>query len=475
MEHPSTGRQFSDPSRSFANLEAAMVATMVTAATDVALLLDDSGTIADIAIREPDLFGDIEKGWIGKKFVDVVSSESRQKVERMLSEQPDRDSPARREINHPMPHGADLPIGYSLMPLTKHGMRLALGRDLRTMASLQQNLIETQLALETDYARLRSTETQYRVLFDTALEPIILVDAGTGRIIDANLAARQRFETDGKRIAGAGLAALFGPANQGAVDALIAAARNSGESETASVTLPSEDKAVPVAARFYRQHGSSRIILRFSAGSLVDRDGIERDLVAQLSHSLPDGIAVVGPDGLVQDVNESFLDVTELASRNQVVGRPLGDFLGRRGVELAILMKAIDAEGFVRNFSTHLNSRYGGVVEVEVSGSAITKNDQRFYGFSIREATRTPPRPAPSEPFRSAHDMTGLVGRVPLREIVRETADIIEQLCIEAALDLTRNNRASAAEMLGLSRQSLYSKLRRHGISGNFSESDETH
>ena len=46
----------------------------------------------------------------------------------------------------------------------------------------------------------------------------------------------------------------------------------------------------------------------------------------------------------------------------------------------------------------------------------------------------------------------------------RETADLIEKLCIEAALRLTRDNRASAAEMLGLSRQSLYVKLRRYNI-----------
>jgi DNA-binding NtrC family response regulator len=38
-------------------------------------------------------------------------------------------------------------------------------------------------------------------------------------------------------------------------------------------------------------------------------------------------------------------------------------------------------------------------------------------------------------------------------------------MCIEAALEMTHNNRASAAEMLGLSRQSLYVKLRRFGIS----------
>jgi DNA-binding NtrC family response regulator len=65
---------------------------------------------------------------------------------------------------------------------------------------------------------------------------------------------------------------------------------------------------------------------------------------------------------------------------------------------------------------------------------------------------------------RSASQMTELVGRLPLKDIVRETTDLIEQLCIEAALELTGDNRASAAEILGLSRQSLYIKLRRLGI-----------
>ena len=475
MEHPSTGRQFTDPSRSFANLEAALVATMVTAATDVALLLDRSGTIVDVAIREPDLFGGVEKEWVGQSFAGVVTVESRQKVERMLTERPEQESPARREINHSMPHGPDLPVSYSMLPLTKNGMRLALGRDLRTMAALQQNLVETQLALETDYARLRNTETQYRVLFDTAAEPILLIDAAARRIIDANPAARQRLEKDGRRLIGALLSTVFGPASQGDAEALIASARRSGESESAELILADGEETAEIVMRFYRQHGSSRIILRLAGDERADKQAIDADLVARLGQASPDAIAVVGPDRLVLEVNESFLDLTEIASRSQIVGRPLDEILGRRGVELGILMKTIDADGFIRNFTTHLSSRFGGVVDVEVSGSAITKGDRRFYGFSIRETARPTLRPATSEPFRSANDMTGLVGRVPLREIIRETSDIIEQLCIEAALELTRNNRASAAEMLGLSRQSLYSKLRRHNISGNFSESDETH
>ena len=41
-----------------------------------------------------------------------------------------------------------------------------------------------------------------------------------------------------------------------------------------------------------------------------------------------------------------------------------------------------------------------------------------------------------------------------VKEIVAETTDIIEKMCIKAALDLTGNNRVAAAELLSLSRQS---------------------
>jgi DNA-binding NtrC family response regulator len=72
---------------------------------------------------------------------------------------------------------------------------------------------------------------------------------------------------------------------------------------------------------------------------------------------------------------------------------------------------------------------------------------------------------------RSVEQLTELVGRVSLKEIVRESTDLIERLCIEAALTYTSDNRASAAEILGLSRQSLYSKLHRHGL-GNLSDNE---
>jgi DNA-binding NtrC family response regulator len=64
----------------------------------------------------------------------------------------------------------------------------------------------------------------------------------------------------------------------------------------------------------------------------------------------------------------------------------------------------------------------------------------------------------------SVNQLTGLIGQMPLKSIVRETTDLIERMCIETALQIVGDNRASAAQMLGLSRQSFYMKLRRFGI-----------
>jgi DNA-binding NtrC family response regulator len=66
---------------------------------------------------------------------------------------------------------------------------------------------------------------------------------------------------------------------------------------------------------------------------------------------------------------------------------------------------------------------------------------------------------------KAVEELTGLVGRVSLPTLVRDTTDLVERHFIEAALELTGDNRTTAAEVLGLSRQTLYVKLRRHGLS----------
>jgi DNA-binding NtrC family response regulator len=122
-----------------------------------------------------------------------------------------------------------------------------------------------------------------------------------------------------------------------------------------------------------------------------------------------------------------------------------------------------------------MQTQYGDVEDVEVCAVSIADDELPCFGFSIRRVARrdlareSDRAGAPMGLPRSPADMSELVGRVSLKDIVRDTTDVVERMCIEAALEMTGNNRASAAEILGVSRQSLYSKLHRFGI-GNLED-----
>lgn len=119
----------------------------------------------------------------------------------------------------------------------------------------------------------------------------------------------------------------------------------------------------------------------------------------------------------------------------------------------------------LRNFATELITQSQTTLEVEIAASTLQSSEKR-YGFFIRDVHRlSQTGPVSSSSMAgSVSQLSQLVGRMPMKDIVGETTDMIEKMCIESALELTQNNRASAAEMLGLSRQSLYIKLHRYGI-----------
>ena len=90
------------------------------------------------------------------------------------------------------------------------------------------------------------------------------------------------------------------------------------------------------------------------------------------------------------------------------------------------------------------------------------------YGFVIRDVALREPGEGPGEAVavddEAMQSVMDLVGTASLKELVSATSDVVEKMCIETAVRLTGNNRVAAAEMLGLSRQSLYVKLRKHGL-----------
>jgi transcriptional regulator PpsR len=448
----------------------------------VVLIVDDKGIIQDMAVGNNELQSQGHLDWLGKSWAQTVTVESRPKVEDMLKEAV-RGEPSRwRHVNHPSADGADLPLSYSVVPVHASGdadgtgkhHSVVFGRDLRAQVALQQRVVSAQLSMERDYWRLRHVETRYRLLFQVASEGVLILDATTEKLEEANPAAYQLLG-EGARRPGWTLADSLDTLAFAEVEKLFLGLRTNGKSDPIVIRFVGNPESFTLSGSLFRQENSSHFLLRFTASNQVKPDAEKsgQQLLLHAVESAPDAFVVTDLDGRVLAVNQAFLELTQLANEELARGESLERWLGRTGVDLSVLISNLRQRGAVRLFATRMRGEYGSTADVEISAVAVTTGDQPCLGFTIRDVGRrlTNDARVSKELPRSAGQMTELVGRVPLRDIVRETTDLIEQLCIEAALELTGDNRASAAEMLGLSRQSLYVKLRRFGVGDTVTES----
>jgi transcriptional regulator PpsR len=367
----------------------------------------------------------------------------------------------------------DLALSYSVIQLhsargdsdTAHAV--AFGRDLRSQAALQQRLVTAQLSMERDYWRLRQVETRYRLLFQMASEPVLILEGSIDKLEEANPAAYELFG-DKSRTPGWTLAASLDAASHNALRDMLDRLRASGKADPCEVRLIEGAQDLVVTASQFRQENTLHFLLRFTRpqDSVAPSLARGKQRLLQVMEAAPDALVVTDMEGRVLSANRAFLDMGQLGTEDQARGEVLDKWLGRTGVDFRVLLTNLRQHGTVRLFATQMRGEFGSTSEVEISAVAVNSGPQRCLGFTIRDMGRrlTADGRSSRELPRSASQMTELVGRLPLKDIVRETTDLIEQLCIEAALELTGDNRASAAEMLGLSRQSLYIKLRRFGI-----------
>ena len=460
---------FETPERYLGGLDARSAASLITAAADVALVVDGSGVIRDVSVGSDDLVLEGSRKWVGRPWAETVTVESRPKVIELLHDAVQNRARRWRHLNHPSAKGADVPVLYSTIRLGEAGQVVALGRDMRPLATLQQRLVDAQQSMERDYLRLRHMETRYRLLFQLGSEAVLIVDATTQRVLEANPAAATLIGETVKRLAGRNLLECFEARSRDAVVAMLGRVPMAGQHEEVEARLDGASRDVTVSASIFRQDGNSLYLVRLTPPDAAPRSGPtgpDKSMMLKALETAPDGFVVTDTEGRILSANAAFTEMAQLVTPEQLRGESLERWLGRTGVDLSVLIANLRRQGSVRLFASTLRGQYGSSVEVEISATSVPYGEQPCLAFVVRDVglrlnERAEPGP---ELSRSVSHLTKLVGRVPLKDIVGETTDLIEKLCIEAALELTRDNRASAAEMLGLSRQSLYVKLRRHGL-----------
>ena len=473
---------FSRDNGSIGPLTAEDASRVIAAAADVALIVSPDGIVQDCAFRTSELENAVEDAgsWAGRLWAETVTVESRPKAEALLDGALKDLEPHLRHLNHPSAlDGPDVAIEYSAVRANSDGSVIAFGRDLRRLATLQQRVVDAQQALERDYASLRQAQARYRGLFQTAPEPLMVVDAQNLRIVEANPAALALIE-QGRRTFGASALDLLHADDRAAAQKLLAGMRQAaGGLQSMSVRLNPDSKVdrsgpdmpVILGATLLMEENAPVLVLRFTSAAPDAKAHGPQEVNERLLTALdqaPDGFVLTSQNGQVLNANAAFIAMAQLGSLDRAQGRSIENWIGQSGVDTDVLLANLKQRGVVRLFATSIRGEMGSANDVEISANALMLDGQQCFAFIIRDIGRrlTTARAQPARAMpRSIEQLTELIGRVSMKELVRDAIDVIERLCIESALELTSNNRASAAEMLGLSRQSLYVKLRRYGLS----------
>lgn len=440
-----------------------LAATFAAVASDIALVVDADGRIRDVAVARDGGSLPAAADWVGRRWADTVTAETRRKIELLLDETNERGFSQRREVTLSCATGSDIPVAYTAIRLGENGPLLAVGRDLRAIAAIQQRFVESQRQMEGDYWRRRQAEARYRQLFQVATDAVLVVDAMTHAVVEANRAAGELFAQSAAALSGRAASAGFDASARRAVDDLLTAAHTHGRS--AEIRIRTEAHPLSVSVVPFQADGVPLLLMRVRAAGQTDESAGGIGRLIELVERTPDAIVITDVGGRIRVANPAFLALCGLAPDADVGDRMLSEWVGGSPREVQELLDAARRHGLAAPVTVRL--RQGGVAgpDVEVTAALLPEGDAESIGFSMRRRRRHGGGDDVlfEELGRAIERLASRLGSMRLPSLMREGADLVERHLLQSALERGATD-AAAAELLGISEDSLVLRLRRHGL-----------
>ncbi len=312
-----------------------------------------------------------------------------------------------RQINHPNPLGSDLPFTYTAVRLGLQGPLLAVGRDLRAVAAMQQRFVATQQEMERNYWKMRQAESRYRMLFQVATDAVLVIDPNTLKIADANDAAARLFGLTSEQLVGKSPTIGIEPDYASVVDGLLSTALTAGRGAEVRVRLARGGLGAKVSATPYITSGPTVLLLRVRmVNDQISHPAAESKLMALVDRT-QDAVVITDHSGKILMGNPAFAALFELDDEAAAVGLPLGNWLGTIESSVPQTISDLVQNGMVPLFVAGLRTSRGRALQVELSATLLPDGNDFCVGFIMRAKTirsiSTPRLPGDDDPARSLH------------------------------------------------------------------------
>ncbi|MBU3620426.1 transcriptional regulator PpsR [Polynucleobacter sp. CS-Odin-A6] len=456
------------PNKLFQDLSGKELSHIAQASADISFVLDDFGSIQDVYSHNESLVKHIPDDLIGKKWLEVVEPDSRKKVQYLLDDaNPDNISKFRQINLSTNEKNIALPIMCASIKTLSNQKIVVIGRDLTPTAQLQQNLVAAQKEISQNQLQINQLEERFRSIFEIGVESIIIVEVNDGYpIVEMNGNAIKQLLLAKNHCVGKSFLSLL-PADE--INKVKVFLQEVLETSGLRVldTFIVGDKELRISATSFINSGKPYLLLNLksldptNSASLLESDSLAVKAIEDNAY----GFIVCTPEGLILKANKAFIKLSNTKGEQELIGTSIQNYLGSETADFERMMQSLKGKASAQACVSSISNKNGGIKLVDISAVSVSQ-PRACIGMIFRQidSRQNKDKRIDKKLVRSSEELSMLVGKVPLKEILAETTDLIEQLCIKAALDLTKDNRVSASEILGLSRQSLYIKLRKYGL-----------
>jgi transcriptional regulator PpsR len=442
-------------------LASAVAETLARVASDIAIVIDHDGVIRDVAEGDNKLPTSCA-AWVGQRWVDTASADTRRKIELLLEELQTSGVTQRREVNHPNAGGEDMPLAWTAIRLGEHGPVVAVGRDLRAVAAIQRRFLDAQHEMELDYWQRRNADNRYRLLFQVAHDAVLVLEAQTLEVLEANERALALQPEPQTPLVGRALAAALPEHARAAVTELLQTARSTGRAGEIQVRWAQGEAPTEVSATPLRVGERQQLLLRCrrtldSTGE--DLSGSMRSLV----ESTPDGVVITDSAGRILLANPAFVSLVGESSEARVKGRPLLDVVGDADGRWSAMVARARLQGL--SPYAGLAVRQGGVeLPVQACATLLPEGDQERLGFTMRWTVPGAGTTTLMDVWPGLNAVRAQLGVMPLSTLLHDAALAVERHLVEAALRSSAGSLAAAARLLMVQPQVLSQRLRALGL-----------
>lgn len=426
----------------------------VSLSSDIALVIDQAGVITAVAQNERAPMNPGAEAWIGRPWSETVTGETRSKIESLLTDACTDGQGRRREVNHANGPDGELPVAYTAVRLGQHGPVLAVGRDLRSLAAIQQRFLDTQQALERSYWRARHDEVRYRLLYQVATDAVATVDTRSQCLVAVNAAAAGLLQVDMASAQGRALDAHFDARSRPAVAAMLARAVE-GPATAAPARLAGSHLSLMLTATRMPVGSGPLVLLRLRQFDPSHEDPLALgSALARHVDGTPEGLVVSDSQGLVREANLAFIQMAQVADIDAVIGQPLERWLPGHA---AALLRRLQTQGLAPSQRVSLLRPGSLELSVDMAGALLADVAGGDVGITLRpcgvDVLTADARAAAL--LHAIEALAGELGSTPLPALLRQAQAVTQQHFVRTALDRHPGDIGAAALMLGVTTEEL--------------------